>query len=1334
VQELLLALAQYVYYDKELYSACITVCGALQCIASDDAEAAALVAFSMNRTGDHSSAVGAFRRAIELTPDRAGLHTGLTKALAALDRLEEAVESQSRAIELNGDEATYRLTRGNLYQALGNHTAAIAEYEHVLDSLNRADAPAGPVPVESATLTQYLRDLPHQKVAALAALARLRSLAEVGPWERVTEESQALLESADQSTRRAIHCILGDALRNAGRGKQACHAYAQAVAAGDDSVETRTTLCALLVECGRVDEAVRELALLADPAEPSAEPVAALDALTAVLDRFPSHRGALRARGLAEYATGRPASAVATLSQVLDRHPRDGWALLWRGLARTSHSNETDPVEAGWNDSFSLGRIHDALLDLTEAARLDGVHQERARKAFGWLLERCMWSPPLRDSLMSNVPAMIYLTAALPGLNEPFKELYESHAQDNPARRWTQAAAKLANARSGMEALGLPLLAALTDALRADSLIRLHRLQEALDALKKARNAIPLMVLDPDQLVDGYMHMMTRNARNEGSDVVLLPYETLELGVHLTAEALTLLQQVTADATAMLGDSDGALVQASAVPSTSHKSNGTRAVMQRATLLRDAGRHDEALAALESLSHEALDQDEEVWCRNLQVTILSSSQRFDEARRIAERTLDQIPEEFTYQRSVLQANMSWILIVQGQPQEALTLLDSMEFGPQFTWQQRKTWHHLRALSLAELGEPLTALAEFRTALSIAEEFRQTLQGLDARISWQAEHLTLYSHAMACSLEANDINALFELLEQSKAQAFLDQLDAGRMALDDTTEELRDYLEQARARRAILRELEGVTQPAAEIELLHAYERKGGTWSSKGDDRTERAVPVTSSLIRQRLEVEAAAVSRLESRYDEALMVGHQATVDRVMGAPEIGEQLRLLGEERTLLVEYLVTEQEVIVFFLRAGQTVPQMERIAMRESELAELVDKLLPPAVGESDRPLASHVLKQLTPLVAPVLQHSCPNDVLWIVPHQLLHRVPLHAIPVDGAPLLRTRSFCYTPSAAVLSRCQRARTARLADSTSADSAGTERGARWTSALVLGDSLSDLPHSRFEAKEVAARFGTRALVGSAAKTSAVLERVAHPHCPDVLHLACHGRFDRERPLDSGLVLAPEAGALGEEVVLTAEAVMRLPLSTDLVVLSACDSGRNKERPGDELIGLARAWLQAGAPSVLVSLWPVHDLSTCLLMEQFYRRAAGPRADGNLADALRHAQLAVADLTAEEVIAYCDRRIGETTGVESTLLQLDRADIQILAGDLASAVSAHRAIVEQSSTTTSAVVRRIAAAVERKLPLLQLRAMTPEQIDYSIQPFSDPYYWASFVLVGDWR
>src|SRR5262249_36869899 len=126
-------------------------------------------------------------------------------------------------------------------------------------------------------------------------------------------------------------------------------------------------------------------------------------------------------------------------------------------------------------------------------------------------------------------------------------------------------------------------------------------------------------------------------------------------------------------------------------------------------------------------------------------------------------------------------------------------------------------------------------------------------------------------------------------------------------------------------------------------------------------------------------------------------------------------------------------------------------------------------------------------------------------------------------------------------------------------------------------------------------------------------------------VHFATHGILDTVHPELTGLVwsLVDRKGRNLEGFVPAME-VLSLRLSADLVVLSACRTALGKEIRGEGLVGLPRAFLYAGAPRVVASLWRVDDAATAELMKRFYQGMLGPKKLRPAA-ALREAQLAVA-------------------------------------------------------------------------------------------------------------
>ena len=290
------------------------------------------------------------------------------------------------------------------------------------------------------------------------------------------------------------------------------------------------------------------------------------------------------------------------------------------------------------------------------------------------------------------------------------------------------------------------------------------------------------------------------------------------------------------------------------------------------------------------------------------------------------------------------------------------------------------------------------------------------------------------------------------------------------------------------------------------------------------------------------------------------------------------------------LVELCVLDDAVALFVLRCGWESPRVftapvSRRALLNRYLLNYREEVLNHAEFErSGRRATRGWLALGEELFAPLEDSLEGVGTLYLVPHGWLHTVPLHALTVHGAPLIRRRAVVYGPSAGILVRVLAAAEARPAGSAGlvmGYTPGRDAGER---ELFLG-----------EARAVAAELGCGALLDDDASTAALRARAASA---DVIHLSCHGIFDREDPLASGVRLAD-----GD---VTAREWMRLRTRADLVTLSACESGFSEVGRGDELTGLAHALLYAGASSALLTLWSVSALTTRAWMTDFYGRLRG--------------------------------------------------------------------------------------------------------------------------------
>lgn len=172
-------------------------------------------------------------------------------------------------------------------------------------------------------------------------------------------------------------------------------------------------------------------------------------------------------------------------------------------------------------------------------------------------------------------------------------------------------------------------------------------------------------------------------------------------------------------------------------------------------------------------------------------------------------------------------------------------------------------------------------------------------------------------------------------------------------------------------------------------------------------------------------------------------------------------------------------------------------------------------------------------------------------------------------------------------------------------------------TSPGKAGEPLSSLPGAEKEAQEVAALFNTQPLLGQRASKIAVVQQMPQAN---LIHLATHGLLDDLKGLGipGAIALAPTGSNQPGNGLLTADEILDLNLRAELAVLSACDTGRGRIT-GDGVIGLSRAFISAGVPSVVVSLWAIPDAPTASLMKRFYVHLQQHR---NKAQALRQAML----------------------------------------------------------------------------------------------------------------
>jgi len=219
-------------------------------------------------------------------------------------------------------------------------------------------------------------------------------------------------------------------------------------------------------------------------------------------------------------------------------------------------------------------------------------------------------------------------------------------------------------------------------------------------------------------------------------------------------------------------------------------------------------------------------------------------------------------------------------------------------------------------------------------------------------------------------------------------------------------------------------------------------------------------------------------------------------------------------------------------------------------------------------------THLFELYGELLAPLRERLSAKHLV-IVPHGILHYLPFHALFDGERYLADSFPISYAPSAGVFVHCQR--------KTSAASGPP---------LILGVPDARAPFIEDEVASAARALPDSELVlGAEASEAALRERGPRSR---LIHISTHGVFRRDNPLFSGIRLG--------SAYLNLYDLYHLHFRAELVALSGCATGMNVVAAGDELLGLMRGLLHAGAHSLLLTLWNVHDRSTSDFMTSFYR------------------------------------------------------------------------------------------------------------------------------------
>ena len=560
--------------------------------------------------------------------------------------------------------------------------------------------------------------------------------------------------------------------------------------------------------------------------------------------------------------------------------------------------------------------------------------------------------------------------------------------------------------------------------------------------------------------------------------------------------------------------------------------------------------------------------------------LLTRQQQFSTAQELAQRSAEVFERQQAPARAanarVLSAQ-SWLELAETAPalQEAQKALDEIEgyHAPWVSYQCYNTLGRLKELN----GAVDEAEQLYMKAIDQMESLRGNIRLDEMRMSFGRDKYQVYENIVHLKLTKGDTRAAFQFVERSKSRTLIDLLERNLETVWDTGVDESPRLQRIRKIRE-------------ELNIFYSrLNEVGSTVRTAADSSTREEI------------------SRREQELVELLReVGSEKSgwaALQSMKIPEVEEVQAMLRPDEVMVEYYTIGDRfQAFIIGRNKFEVVRDLTTTSAVRTALKGLTFQLskfhLQVAYVQTHAALLLkatqyHLRELYRQLIEPIRDKITASSLI-VVPHHVLHYIPFQAL-YDGAKyLVDSHAVTCGASASVLKICREKKIQK-----------TEQD------LILAVADEMTPHINEEVEALRALLPKGLFfVGRAARADKLRR---YGPTAGKLHIAAHGIFRADNPMFSSLKLGDSWLNLFD--------IFNLQLGAELTVLSACETGMSTVWEGDELLGLARGFLYAGTPSLLVSLWMVNDRSTAQLMRRFYE---GLQRGVTKAQALQEAVLEV--------------------------------------------------------------------------------------------------------------
>ncbi|MEE4599914.1 MAG: CHAT domain-containing tetratricopeptide repeat protein [Desulfobacteraceae bacterium] len=527
------------------------------------------------------------------------------------------------------------------------------------------------------------------------------------------------------------------------------------------------------------------------------------------------------------------------------------------------------------------------------------------------------------------------------------------------------------------------------------------------------------------------------------------------------------------------------------------------------------------------------------------------------------------PEIYHDQMSTIKLSIAMALYHLGQYQEAYQTLETIEDPTTAVMWRSYLLRGMIFQSKKDLGKAAEKYLEAITEIEFARN-RLTSHGL--KVNFMTDKQEPYSRMVQCLVKLNRQNEAFDFAEKAKARAFLDLIAETDKVIGRKNEILTELtLEEKRLRKVL-------------IDIQHQTDMNRRMFNERGDNGD------LSQQLRNARGALGAFLSRWFGKNKDFASLRSAKTLS-------ISDIQRLIPTNMAL-IEYFYDADRLYAWVISRNHARFVEKPIAAGElTSLVKTYRSLIvqpervrglsivrePTAKSASQKTFIDANNRLYAVLVEGVMR-GLSAEKIYIVPHGTLHYMPFQALFNRERYLIERYQIGYLPSASVLKHVIDARRPRPDMMLAFGNPD------------LGNSQMDLPFAEKEVQDIGQLFPRAKVLTRQDATESAFKKSA----PDfaIIHIASHGDYDPEAPLLSCLRLG--AGE-GEDGRLETQEIFDLDLDAYLVALSACNTALGKVTKGDELMGLTRAFIFAGTPSILGTFWSVNDESTREAMERFY-------------------------------------------------------------------------------------------------------------------------------------